>query len=82
MEEKLCVKWHDFQENMRSSLRELKSDNDFSDVTLVCEDGDFEVHKVILSASSLFFRRLLKRSRKHLHPMIFMTPLLISPSWN
>ena len=78
MEEKLCLKWHDFQENMKSSFRELKNDTDFADVTLSCEDGDFQVHKLILSTSSLFFRRVLKRTNKNLHPIIFMTPLLIN----
>ena len=77
MEEKLCLKWHDFQENLSSSFRELKSDHDFTDVTLACEDGHFQAHKLILSTSSLFFRRVLKRTDKNIHLMIFMTPLLI-----
>ena len=77
MEEKLSLKWHDFQENIRSSFKQLKSDNDFADVTLACEDGDFQAHKLILSTSSLFFRRVLKRTDKNIHLMIFMTPLLI-----
>ena len=81
MEEKLCLKWHDFQENMKSSFRELKSDNDFADVTLACEDGQFQAHKLILSTSSLFFRTVLKRTDKNLQLVIFMTPLLIAP-WN
>ena len=79
MEEKLCLKWHDFQENMKSSFRELKSDNDFADVTLACEDGQFQAHKLILSTSSLFFRTVLKRTDKNLQLVIFMTPLLIAP---
>ena len=79
MEEKLCLKWHDFQENIKSSFRELKSDNDFADVTLACEDGQFQAHKLILSTSSLFFRRVLKRTDKNLQLVIFMTPLLIAP---
>ena len=81
MEEKLCLKWHDFQENMKSSFRELKSDNDFADVTLACEDGQFQAHKLILSTSSLFFRTVIKRTDKNLQLVIFMTPLLIAP-WN
>ena len=31
---------------------------DFSDVTLVCEDGELEAHRVILSACSSFFHRV------------------------
>ena len=50
----------------------LRVDNDFSDVTLACEDGQqIETHKVILAASSPFFRDLLKRNRNP-HPIIYM----------
>ena len=79
MEEKLCLKWQNFHENIKSSYRGLKSDNDFADVTLACEDGDFQAHKLILSSSSLFFRRVLKNPNRNHHLMIFMTPLLIGP---
>ena len=38
-------------------LLKILSDQDFSDVTLVCEDGtDIKVHRVVLSACSEFFR--------------------------
>ena len=54
---------------MFTSLRE---DREFSDVTLVCEDGhQLEAHKLILVASSPFFLILLKKSR-HPHPLIYM----------
>ena len=50
----------------------LRDDNDFTDVTLACEDGQqVESHKVILASSSLFFQNLLKRY-KHSHPFIYM----------
>ena len=63
MSEKLCLKWNDFQENVNAAFGSLREDNDFSDVTLACEDGQqIEAHKVILAASSPFFRDLLKRS--------------------
>ena len=69
MSEKLCLQWNDFKENAISAFGSLKDDQDFSDVTLVCEDGQqVEAHKVILAASSPFFQNLLKR-HKHPHPL-------------
>ena len=50
----------------------MRKDYDFTDVTLVCEDGhQVEAHRVILSASSPFFQKLLKRN-KHANPLICM----------
>ena len=75
MSEKLCLKWNDFQENVTTAFGNLRGNNDFSDVTLACEDGQqFEAHKVILAASSPFFQRLLERKR-HPQPLIYMRGL-------
>ena len=58
MSEKLCLQWNDFQDNIKSAFGYLKEDNDFTDVTLACEDGQqVEAHKVILAASSPFFQK-------------------------
>ena len=57
MSEKLCLQWNDFQENIKSAFGNLREDNDFTDVTLACEDGQqVEAHKVILASSSPFFQ--------------------------
>merc|ERR1712129_677067 len=72
MPEKLCLNWSDFQDNTREVLKNLRSDDNFTDVTLACEDGyQVEAHKVILAASSPFFKNLLCRN-KHQHPLIYM----------
>ena len=72
MSEKLCLKWDDFQEDIKGIFGTLREDNDFTDVTLACEDGQqVEAHKVILAASSPFFQKLLGRN-KHPHPLIYM----------
>ena len=72
MSEKLCLQSNDCQENIKSAFGNLREDNDFTDVTLACEDGQqVEAHKVILAASSPFFQKLLGRN-KHPHPLIFM----------
>ena len=72
MEEKLCLKWNDFQHNVTSCFQDLKGDTDFADVTLACEDRTFEAHKVILSACSPFMRSLLKKTNKHPHPLFYL----------
>ena len=68
----LCIKWNEFQTNMASYFQDLRDDKDFADVTLVCEDNNmFEVHKVIISSASNFFRSVLA-GNKHPHPLIYM----------
>ena len=69
--EKLCLKWNDFQDVLKASVGELKNDTDFSDVTLACEDQSVKAHKVILSACSPFLRRLLT-SHPHPQPLVYM----------
>ena len=72
MSEKLCLKWNEFQDNISKTFGNLRRDTDFSDVTLVCEDGEqIEARKVILSSSSGFFQKLLARI-KHPHPLIYL----------
>ena len=68
----LCLTWNDYLGNIISSYQELRKIPDFSDVTLVCEDGQMiEAHRIILAASSPFFSEELKRS-KDPHPIINM----------
>ena len=68
-EEKLCLKWNDFQENAIFAFETLREDQEFVNVTLACEDGQqVEAHKAILASSSPFFMNLLMRA---LPPPIF-----------
>ena len=70
--EKLCIQWNEFQSVIGSAFADLREDKDFTNVTLVCEDGkQIEVHKLVLVSSSPFFKDLLKRN-KHPHPLIYM----------
>ena len=36
-DEKLCLKWSDYQENVNSTFGSLRDDKEFSDMTLACE---------------------------------------------
>ena len=70
--EKFCLKWNDFEQNISGAFRELKDDADFFDVTLACDsDEQVSAHKVILSACSPFFRQVLRR-HKHQHPLLYL----------
>ena len=70
--EKFCLTWNDFQQNITESYRDIRKNQDFSDVTLVCEeDQQIEAHRVILSACSPSLMNLLRKN-KHSHPMIYM----------
>ena len=70
-DEKLCLKWNDFQNLMQVSFGELRADKDFTDVTLACEDQSIKAHKVVLSSCSPFFKKLLK-THSHPQPLIYM----------
>ena len=72
MSEKLCLQWNDFKENVNSAFVKLRDDKEFTDVTLVCEDGQqMEAHKVIMASLSPFFEKLIEKT-KHPHPLIYL----------
>ena len=69
--ESLCLNWNDFKDLVKVSFEELRTDTDFTDVTLACEDQSIKAHKVVLSACSPFFKKLLK-SCQHPQPLIYL----------
>ena len=72
MPDKLSLQWTDFKKNVNSAFGRLRDDKEFSDVTLVCEDGQqLEAHKIVLASSSPLFSDILKNNN-HAHPLIFM----------
>ena len=73
MSEKFCLKWNEFQDNAVKTFSGLRAENDFVDVTLVCDDQkQISAHKVVLSACSEYFKNILKQN-KHSHPLICLT---------
>ena len=56
------------------SLRQIRS---FEDTTLVCADGRIQVHKIILSACSNWFKELLME-HQHDHSLIYFTGLTVA----
>ena len=69
--EKFCLRWNDFEVSIGSAFRDLQKEKDFADVTLACGDYQVEAHKVVLAASSPYFRRILKKN-PHSHPLIYL----------
>jgi len=68
--DKFCLKWNDFQSNISNSFSKLRNEDEFYDVTLVSDDQkQISAHKVVLSASSEYFRTILKHN-KHQHPLL------------
>ncbi|KAH8412585.1 hypothetical protein KR009_003369 [Drosophila setifemur] len=66
-----ALKWNDFQTSILSSFRHLRDEEDFVDVTLACDERSFTAHKVVLSACSPYFRRLLKANPCE-HPIVIL----------
>ena len=70
--EKFCLKWNDFQSTVSQSLGLLRREEDFFDVTLISEDQtQISAHKVVLAASSSFFKNIFKRN-SHSHPLLYV----------
>ena len=44
--ENFCLQWTDFESNTSIAFRELREEKDFFDVTLVCNEGQTQAHKV------------------------------------
>ena len=70
MSDKFSLKWRDFETNVSSSFRLLRTDDDFSDVTLVSSDQlQLSAHKLVLSSCSEYFKNILKQN-KHSNPLL------------
>ena len=60
-----------FLENHLKYFAELRDRNELYDVTLACDDHVCQAHKIIISASSLFFRNVISQSN-HDKPFIYL----------
>ena len=70
--EKFSLKWNGFQENISTTFGSLRTDNDFVDATLACEDGQqVDARKFAMTAASPFLQKLLNKNT-HAHPLIYM----------
>ena len=72
--EYLNLSWNEFQSSVANSFMDLRNKDEFLDVTLaIDQDHQCQAHKVILSASSPYFRGVLKKNPAQ-HPILVMPP--------
>ncbi|KAJ6642216.1 Protein bric-a-brac 1 [Pseudolycoriella hygida] len=53
------LRWNNYQSNMTSVFHQLLETQAFVDVSLACEDNTLKAHKVVLSACSAYFKKIL-----------------------
>jgi len=70
------LQWNDFGDTLSSSFKELRDEGDLFDITLACDDDQLEAHKTILSASSTFFKSVIKRN-PHAHPLLYLKGVIM-----
>lgn len=72
-DDSFCLKWNDFHTSVTSSFADLRAESDLFDITLVCEGGkNLQAHRIILSACSLVFKRLIKSAKNAKEPTILL----------
>merc|ERR1712098_624790 len=70
--EKFSLKWNDFEPTVTSSIRNIRNEEDFCDVSLVSDDEvTLKAHRLVLSSSSSFFKNILL-SNPHQHPLLYL----------
>ena len=60
MGETFVLRWNDFEKNIVSAYKDLRTDKDFFDCSLVSSGRTFQAHRVILSACSPVFRDIFR----------------------
>lgn len=60
-----CLRWNNHSDSIITEFEILLGQEDFVDVTLSCDKKSVKAHKVVLSACSSYFRRLLRVSLFH-----------------
>ena len=72
MGEEENIMWNSFSDHVMDMMKELMTQHDFADVTLISEDKrTFKAHKNILSAFSPFFKDILQVDASRT-PLIFL----------
>ena len=70
MSDTYTLKWNDFEKNVSRTFGLLRSEEEFFDVSLVSDDQKtMSAHKLVLSASSPYFKNVLT-GNKHSHPIL------------
>ena len=70
--EKYNLTWHTYPDHLKGMMKDLMENNNFADVTLICEDKKkIRAHKNILSACSPILKDILSAD-KSVHCNIYL----------
>ena len=70
--ENYCLKWNNFESNIRESFRKRREEQILFDITLASDDGrQIQAHKIVLAAGSDFFSNIFKKS-DHTNMLIYL----------
>ena len=74
---KLELSSNKFGNDIINTYENLHNEKDFTDVTIVSNDGDMiKAHKVVLGACSQFFKQVFLE-KPHEHPLLFLKGIKI-----
>lgn len=62
--QQFCLRWHNYQSSLMSTLPQLLNHDDLTDVTLCAGLRTLKAHRVVLSACSDYFKQLFKALTK------------------
>ena len=71
-EEQFCLQWNDFDEDMAESFNGLRDEKAFCDVTISAEGQQLLAHKMVVSACSPFFKKMIEFQKNEKHPIIIL----------
>ena len=72
----VSIKWNDYNANVSKSFSQFRNVDYLHDVTLVTDDNHkHAAHKLVLSASSEFFKNIFENASKHLQLLICLDGL-------
>ncbi|XP_059613666.1 uncharacterized protein LOC132259874 [Phlebotomus argentipes] len=70
--QQFCLRWHNHQASLLSSLPLLLDQSHLTDVTLSAEGRTVRAHRVVLSACSTFFSELFRTLDPPYHPVVVL----------
>lgn len=70
--QQFCLRWHNYQSSLMSTLPQLLNHDDLTDVTLCAGLRTLKAHRVVLSACSDYFKQLFKALTKVRYNIIIL----------
>ncbi|XP_017106229.3 protein bric-a-brac 1 [Drosophila bipectinata] len=71
-QQQFCLRWHNHQASLLSTLPVLLDQSHLTDVTISAEGRQLRAHRVVLSACSSFFMEIFRALEASNHPVIII----------